>query len=48
MNWIALIGAGLCEVAFTFCMGRLKAFPAGSFIRGYWVFSAACHSACIY
>ncbi len=24
MNWIALIGAGLCEVGFTFCMGKLR------------------------
>ena len=24
MNWILLIGAGLCEVAFTFCMGKLR------------------------
>jgi len=24
MNWIILIFAGLCEVAFTFCLGRTK------------------------
>ncbi len=24
MNWIILIVAGLCEVAFTFCLGRTK------------------------
>ena len=24
MNWIILIFAGLCEVAFTFCLGRAK------------------------
>ena len=31
MNWIALIGAGLCEVAFTFCMGRLKGVSGWEF-----------------
>jgi quaternary ammonium compound-resistance protein SugE len=25
MNWIILILAGLCEVGFTFCLGRSKA-----------------------
>ena len=25
MNWIILIVAGLCEVGFTFCLGRAKA-----------------------
>lgn len=24
MNWLILIAAGLCEVAFTFCLGRAK------------------------
>ncbi|MDY6249631.1 MAG: multidrug efflux SMR transporter [Bacteroidaceae bacterium] len=24
MNWLILITAGLCEVAFTFCLGRAK------------------------
>ena len=47
MNWIALIGAGLCEVAFTFCMGRLKGVSGWEFYS-WLVFSAACHSACIY
>jgi quaternary ammonium compound-resistance protein SugE len=25
MNWIILIIAGLCEVGFTFCLGKAKA-----------------------
>ena len=41
MNWIALIGAGLCEVAFTFCMGRRKRrFRLGVFIR--WLLGFLC------
>ena len=41
MNWIVLIAAGLCEVAFTYCLGRAKA-TAGmewwSWIAGFAVF----------
>lgn len=31
MNWIILLCAGLCEVAFTFCMGKLKGASGAEF-----------------
>ena len=40
MNWIALIGAGLCEVAFTFCMGRLKGVSGWEFYS--WLLGFLC------
>lgn len=30
MSWFILILAGLCEVGFTYCLGRAKAFPEGA------------------
>ena len=35
MNWIILIIAGLCEVGFTFCLGKAKA--ATVFIYWEWM-----------
>lgn len=29
MNWIILIAAGLCEVGFTYCLGRAKGVAGG-------------------
>ena len=40
MNLIALIGAGLCEVAFTFCMGRLKGVSGWEFYS--WLLGFLC------
>ena len=40
MNWIALIGAGLCEVAFTFCMGRPKGVSGWEFYS--WLLGFLC------
>ena len=31
MNWIILILAGLCEVGFSFCLGKTKGVFAGAF-----------------
>lgn len=35
MNWLFLILAGLCEVAFAFCLGQSKAFLGVS--HWYWL-----------
>lgn len=35
MNWIILITAGLCEVGFTFCMGKLK--DSSGWEYGLWL-----------
>lgn len=42
MNWIILIIAGLCEVGFTFCLGRAKAVSGlewWMWIGGFLLFS---------
>lgn len=42
MNWIILIVAGLCEVGFTFCLGRAKEVTGlewWMWIGGFFVFS---------
>ena len=42
MNWIILILAGLCEVGFTFCLGRAKDVDGGlwwSWMGGFFLFS---------
>jgi len=31
LNWICLLLAGCCEVAFTFCLGKLKSATGGSY-----------------
>lgn len=41
MNWIILILAGLCEVAFTYCLGRSKGFEGAlwwNWIGGFVAF----------
>lgn len=41
MNWIILIIAGLCEVGFTYCLGRAKAVEGllwWSWMGGFFVF----------
>ena len=35
MNWIILILAGLCEVGFTYCLGRSKAVTGNE----WWTWS---------
>lgn len=46
MNWIILIFAGLCEVAFTYCLGRAKSVYGAewwgwiSFFSFFYVLSA--------
>ena len=37
MNWIILIVAGLCEVGFTYCLGRAKGVVGGE----WWTWIAA-------
>jgi len=37
MNWIILIVAGLCEVAFTYCLGRAKGITG----FGWWTWITA-------
>lgn len=42
MNWIILIVAGLCEVGFTYCLGRAKAVEGiqwWCWISGFIVFT---------
>lgn len=42
MNWIILILAGLCEVGFTYCLGRAKAVAGlewWGWIGGFLLFS---------
>ena len=42
MNWIILIVAGLCEVGFTYCLGRAKSIAGTEWwlwIAGFVVFS---------
>lgn len=44
MNWIILIIAGLCEVGFTYCLGRAKGAPSPewwAWIGGFLVFTIA-------
>ncbi len=44
MNWIILIVAGLCEVGFTYCLGRAKNVEGltwWGWIAGFLVFSVA-------
>jgi len=35
MNWIVLIIAGLCEVAFAFCLGKAKEATGNSMYGWY-------------
>jgi quaternary ammonium compound-resistance protein SugE len=35
MNWLTLIIAGLCEVAFTYCLGRAKGVAGGEWMT--WI-----------
>lgn len=37
MNWIVLILAGLCEVGFTFCLGKTKGLEGSS----WWMWVSA-------
>ncbi len=37
MSWIFLIAAGLCETAFTFCLGKAKISAGGE----YWAWMTA-------
>jgi hypothetical protein len=37
MNWLILISAGLCEVGFTYCLGRAKEVVGGE----WWSWIAA-------
>ncbi len=42
MNWIMLIIAGLCEVGFTYCLGRAKAVTGPewwAWMGGFFVFT---------
>lgn len=42
MNWIILIAAGMCEVGFTYCLGRAKAVSGlewWAWICGFVVFT---------
>ena len=42
MNWIILIVAGLCEIGFTYCLGRAKEISGTEFwiwIGGFLVFT---------
>ena len=42
MNWIILIVAGLCEVGFTYCLGRAKSVEGPEWriwIGGFLIFS---------
>lgn len=44
MNWIILIVAGLCEVGFTYCLGRAKAVTGiewWSWMGGFLFFTVA-------
>ena len=46
MNWIILIAAGLCEVGFTYCLGRAHAVwtgigAVGAAVVGICVFGEA-------
>ncbi|MEZ4992924.1 MAG: multidrug efflux SMR transporter [Saprospiraceae bacterium] len=41
MNWIFLVIAGLCEVAFAFCLGKAKEVAGGSVYGWYAGFLAA-------
>ena len=44
MNWLILIVAGLCEVGFTYCLGRAKCvegLQCWLWIGGFAVFSVA-------
>ena len=44
MNWIILIVAGLCEVGFTYCLGRAKAVTGmewWAWMGGFLVFTVA-------
>jgi len=44
MNWIILIVAGLCEVGFTYCLGRAKAVTGmewWAWMGGFLVFTIA-------
>ena len=44
MNWLILIVAGLCEVGFTFCLGRAKLVSGTEWwlwIGGFVIFSVA-------
>lgn len=41
MNWILLIIAGLCEVAFAFCLGKAKEVEGGSAYGWYMGFLVA-------
>ena len=44
MNWIILIVAGLCEVGFTYCLGRAKAVTGiewWTWMGGFLVFTIA-------
>lgn len=41
MNWIILIIAGLCEVGFTFCLGKAKqhsGVAASAWMGGFFIF----------
>lgn len=40
MNWIILIVAGLCEVAFTYCLGRAKALSGTEWLTWMGGFAA--------
>ena len=40
MNWLILISAGLCEVVFTYCLGKAKEVIGGewwSWIASFWL-----------
>ncbi|MBR1882211.1 MAG: multidrug efflux SMR transporter [Muribaculaceae bacterium] len=44
MNWIILVVAGLCEMSFTYCLGRAKSsigLEWWSWIGGFLLFSVA-------
>lgn len=44
MNWIILVIAGLCEVGFTFCLGKAKGaagFVYWEWMGGFLVFTVA-------
>lgn len=42
MNWIVLVVAGLCECAFTFCLGKAKVTSGTESVLWYAGFILAC------
>lgn len=42
MSWLLLFLAGICEVTFTFCLGKIKTATGSSLYAWYAAFAVAC------